>query len=74
MLDADALPQRGGVAARIETEHRDRPVVRVPVALHAFHRRRLACAVRADEAENFAFEYFERHVIHRDGGTMRFPR
>lgn len=38
------------------------PAVSFPQALHTFHRRRLASTVGADEAEDLASIYFERHV------------
>jgi hypothetical protein len=54
------------VADRIEAEHRD--ACRDPAAqpLDALHRRRLAGAVGADQAEDLAVPDLEGNVVNRD--------
>jgi hypothetical protein len=64
VLHADPLAERARVAAGIEAEHGNGALVGKPVALHAFHRRRLSRAVRADQAEDLSLEHLERHVVH----------
>ena len=59
VLHADALPERGGVAVRVETEHADRAAVLPTQSLEAFHRGGLARAVGADQAEDLALEDVE---------------
>ena len=63
-LDADALLQRIHVAKRIEAEHGDGAIIGLAQPLDAFHRRRLARAIRSDEAEDLALVDLERHLVH----------
>src|SRR5438105_1323759 len=70
MLHTDPLPERVGIATWIEAEHRDRPLVGDAIALHAFHRSRLAGAVRTYQSEDLALEHFERHVIAGHGAAV----
>ena len=71
-LDADALQERDGVAKRIEAEHGDAPAVGDTQSLDALHRRRLAGAVRADEAEDLALEDLEGDILHRADRAVGF--
>src|SRR5258707_15855242 len=41
---------------------------------NGIERGRLAAAVRADDAENFACDDVERHPIHRDDAAEAFPQ
>jgi hypothetical protein len=63
-LDADPGSQSGPVGPRVEPEHPDPAGVGHPDALQAFHRRCLARAVRADDAEDLALLDRERDVAH----------
>ena len=69
---ADPRLQRVYVAERIEVQHRDAAAVRLAQPFDAFERRRLARAVGADQAEDFALIHLERHVVDRDGRWVRF--
>ena len=62
-LDADPALELVDVADRVETEHADRSAIRVPQSFDAFHRRRLAGAVWAQEAENLAALDLEADVV-----------
>jgi hypothetical protein len=68
MLHTNPLTERVGVAPRIESEHRYGAAIRNAIALDAFHRRRLASAVRTDESEDLALQNFEGHVV--DSGRL----
>ena len=71
MLHADP----GGARRRrdgIEAEHGDGAAVGRRGPLHALHRRRLARAVGADQAEDLAVVHLERHVVHGDGAAVAF--
>src|SRR5216110_2372757 len=72
MLHTDPLPERVGIAAWIEAEHRDRPLVGNAIAFDALHGGRLAGAVRTYQSEDLALEHLERHVVdgHRAAVTL----
>ena len=65
-LHADAFLQRVHIASGIESQHRDAAAIDAPQALDALHRRRLARAVRADQAEDLSGVHVERHVVDGD--------
>ena len=69
-LDADALLQLVDVANGIEPSTVIVPAVGPPQSLDAFHRRRLAGAVRSDQPEDLAVVDLERHFIDRDGAAV----
>ena len=50
-----------------------RAAVGATKALDTFHGRRLARAIRTDEAEDLAGGDVKRHVIHRNRGRVGFP-
>src|SRR2546423_15415610 len=70
MLDADALAERIGIAARVKAEHGDRSLVGNAIAFDALHGGRLAGAIRTNQSEDFALEHFERHVVDGDGAAV----
>src|SRR5438477_8471532 len=74
MLHADPLSQRVGIAAWIEAEHGDRPLVGNAVALDALHGGRLAGAVRTDQSEDLALKHFERHVVDCHRAAVTFTK
>ena len=57
--DADPLAERALGRARVEAEHADLARVALPVALEDLDRRRLAGAVRAEQAEDLADGHLE---------------
>ena len=58
------------IADRIEPQDRDGAAIRCAQALDALHRRRLAGAVRPDQAEDLAFFDVERHLVHGDDAAV----
>ncbi len=69
-LHANPLLQRVDVADRIHAEHRDRPSIRRAQPFDALHRRRLAGAVRPDQAEDLAVVNVERDLVDGDGRAV----
>ena len=61
------------VAAGIEAEHGNGALVGNAVALHAFHRRGLSRAVRADQAEDLSLAHLERDLVDGDGRAVGLP-
>src|SRR2546423_71157 len=63
VLHTDPLPEGVGIAAWVEAEHRDRPLVGDAIALDALHRGRLTGAVRTYQSKDLTLQHFERHVV-----------
>ncbi len=65
-LDADPFLQRVGLTDGIQAEDGDGAAIRRPEPFDAFHRRRLAGAVGADQAENLSRLHVECDLVDRD--------
>jgi hypothetical protein len=63
-LHADSLMQLVPVAARVKAEDAHLPLIAPPQALHALHHGGLACAVRAEDAEDLSLVHVERDPVH----------
>ncbi len=72
--DADPLPERPLAAAGVEAEHGDLAAVALPVALEDLDRRRLAGAVRAEQAEDLAGRDLEVDPAHRLDAVVRLAQ
>src|SRR5687768_665190 len=70
-LDPHPVPQSVEIPNGIEAQYRNSAAVGYAKALDAFHRGRLACAVRSDQPEDLTVAHLERHVIHRDDRAVR---
>src|SRR5262249_30855815 len=66
---ADALAHAQGIVQHVEAVHLHAPRRRRQEAGQDAHRRRLARAVRAEEADDLAALEPEAHVVHREVGA-----
>src|SRR5262249_35464480 len=69
--DADPLAPLAARAAGVDAEDGHVAGVALPVTLEDLDRRRLACAVRAEQAEDLAGADLEAHSLQRDVRAVR---
>ncbi len=62
--DADAILELLFLFFRIETQHRYLPATTRTQAFQDFHRSRLACAIRSEQAKDFTGLDFEIEATH----------
>ena len=72
--DADAILQLLLLPVGIESEHRHFAGAARPQTFENFNRRRLAGAVRAEQAEDFARVHFEIDSLHRFESAVGFAQ